>query len=81
MLSRLNCVVVTSTARGHVAEVELSGTHGVREPSFANCDWIVNVAKERFVRRRGALDPLAARRLGAALVVALGLDAQPWRST
>lgn len=74
VLSRLNCVVVTSTARGHVAEVELSVTHGVREPSFANCDWIVNVPKERFVRRRGALDPITTRRLGAALVAALGLD-------
>jgi mRNA-degrading endonuclease toxin of MazEF toxin-antitoxin module len=75
VLSRLNCVVVTSTGRGHVAEVELSKAHGVQEPSFANCDWIVNVAKERFVHRRGALDPLTIRHLNAALVVALGLDA------
>jgi len=74
VLSRLNCVVVTSTARGHVAEVELSSAHGVEDPSFANCDWIVNVAKDRFVRRRGELDPLTIRRLGAALVIALGLD-------
>jgi hypothetical protein len=33
------------------------------------------MAKERFVRRRGALDPITTRRLGAALVAALGLDA------
>jgi mRNA-degrading endonuclease toxin of MazEF toxin-antitoxin module len=75
VLSRLNCVVVTSTARGHVAEVELSKADGVREPSFANCDWIVNVAKDRFVRRRGELDPVTTRRLDVALVIALGLDA------
>ncbi len=79
VLSRLNCVVVTSRARGHVAEVELSAGHGVREPSYANCDWIVNVAKERFLQRRGALDPVAVRYLDAALVVALGLDAGLWR--
>jgi mRNA interferase MazF len=74
VLSRLSCVVVTHTARGHLAEIELSRAHGVDDPSFANCDWIVNVAKDRFVRRRGALDPVTARRLNAALVIALGLD-------
>jgi mRNA interferase MazF len=74
VLSRLTCVVVTSTVRGHAAEVELSASHGVREPSVANCDWVVNVAKERLVRRRGSLDPFTLRRLNAALVLALGLD-------
>lgn len=74
VLSRLNCAVVTSTVRGHVAEVELTKVHGVREPSVINCDWIINVAKERLIRRRGSLDPFTARRLNAALVLALGLD-------
>ncbi len=74
VLSRLNCVVVTSTVRGHVAEVELAGSHGVREPSAANCDWLVNVAKDRFLRHRGELDPSTMRRLNAALVIALGID-------
>jgi mRNA-degrading endonuclease toxin of MazEF toxin-antitoxin module len=77
VLARLNCVVVTRTARGHVAEVELSSAHGVDDPSFANCDRIVNAAKDRFVRRRGELDPVTLRRLGAALVIALGLDVEP----
>ncbi len=74
VLSRLTCVVVTSTVRGHVAEVELSRAHGVREPSVANCDWVVNIAKDRLVHRRGALDPFTLRRLNAALVFSLGLD-------
>jgi mRNA interferase MazF len=74
VLSRLTCVVVTSTVRGHVAEVELSAAHGVREPSVANCDWVINVAKDRLVRHCGALDPSTLRRLNAALVLALGLD-------
>lgn len=74
VLSRLNCVAVTRTVRNHVAEVALTGEHGVEEPSAANCDWIVNVAKDRLVRRRGALDPFTLRRLDAALVIALGLD-------
>jgi mRNA interferase MazF len=74
VLTRLTCVVVTSRIRGHVAEVELNGSHGVSEPSVANCDWVINVSKDRLVRRRGALDPVTTRRLNAALVVALGLD-------
>jgi mRNA-degrading endonuclease toxin of MazEF toxin-antitoxin module len=74
VLARLSCVVVTSTVRGHVAEVELSRSHGVHEPSVANCDWLINVAKDRLVRRRGALDPFTIRRLNVALVIALGLD-------
>lgn len=74
VLARLTCVVVTSTVRGHVAEVELSRAHGVTEPSVANCDWVLNIPKERLVRRRGALDPVTVRRLNAALVLALGLD-------
>jgi mRNA-degrading endonuclease toxin of MazEF toxin-antitoxin module len=76
VLARLSCVVVTSTVRGHVAEVELARSHGVREPSVANCDWLVNVAKDRLVRRRGSLDLVTLRRLNAALVLALGLDVE-----
>ncbi|HEY7961347.1 MAG TPA: type II toxin-antitoxin system PemK/MazF family toxin [Solirubrobacteraceae bacterium] len=76
VLSRLVCVAVTSTMRGHVAEVELSSAHGVREPSAANCDWLLTVPKDRLVRRRGALDALTMRRLDAALVAALGLDVE-----
>lgn len=74
VLSRLTCVVVTSTVRDHVAEVELSRAHGVEEPSVANCDWVINLAKDRLVRHRGSLDPFTLRRLNAALVLALGLD-------
>lgn len=74
VLSRLNCVAVTSTVRGHPAEVELSRSHGVDEPSVANCDWIMNLPKASLLRRRGALDPITTRRLNAALVVALELD-------
>lgn len=74
ILTRLNCVVVTSTVRGHLAEVELTRSHGLHEPSVANCDWLVNVAKDRLIHRRGSLDPVTVRRLNAALVLALGLD-------
>jgi mRNA interferase MazF len=74
VLASLVCVVVTSTVRGHVAEVELSREHGVEEPSVANCDWVVTLRKERLLRRRGQLDPVTIRLLNDALVVALGLN-------
>jgi len=74
VLGRLVCVGITKTGRGHPAEVELSSEHGVDEPSFANCDWVITVAKDRLLRRRGQLDPVTLRRLNAALVLALGLD-------
>lgn len=74
VLDRLVCIAVTKTVRGHPAEVELSRSHGVDEPSVANCDWLMTLAKGRFVHRRGQLDPVTTRRVNAALVVALGLD-------
>jgi mRNA interferase MazF len=74
VLSRLVCVAITKTVRGHPAEVELSRSHGVDEPSVANCDWVITVSKDRLRRRRGQLDPITIRRLNAALVLALGLD-------
>jgi mRNA-degrading endonuclease toxin of MazEF toxin-antitoxin module len=74
VLSRLNCVAITSKLRNHLAEVELTRDHGVEEPSVANCDWVINLAKDRLLHRRGMLDPIVLRRLNAALVLALGLD-------
>jgi mRNA interferase MazF len=74
VLSRVAAVVVTSTIRGHAAEVELGRSHGLEEPSAANCDWLITIAKDRLIRHRGELDPVTTRRLNAALVVALGLD-------
>ncbi|MGH2912649.1 MAG: type II toxin-antitoxin system PemK/MazF family toxin [Solirubrobacteraceae bacterium] len=74
VLNRLVCVAVTKTVRGHPAEVELSRSHGLEEPSVANCDWVMTVPKDRLVRRRGELDALTVRRMNAALVLALGLD-------
>jgi len=74
VLTRLNVVLVTSTIRGHAAEVEIDERHGLEHASAANCDMIVNIRKDRLVRRRGALDPETLRLLNTALKVALGLD-------
>lgn len=74
VLNALTAVAITSTIRGHVAEVELAERHGLDHPSVANCDIVVNVSKALLTRRRGALDPETLRHLDVALALALGLD-------
>ena len=74
VLSRVTCVAITKTARGHMAEIELSRADGVEEGSVANCDWLVTLSKDSLLRHRGRLGPATLRRLNAAIVLALGLD-------
>jgi mRNA-degrading endonuclease toxin of MazEF toxin-antitoxin module len=74
VLTRLVCVAITSTFHEHPAEIELSASHGIIEPSAANCDWLITLGKDKLLRRRGVLDSITLRRLNAALVLALGLD-------
>ena len=74
VLSRVTCVAITKTARGHMAEVELSEAEGVEEGCVANCDWLVTLSKDSLLRRRGRLGPATLPRLNAAIVLALGLD-------
>jgi mRNA interferase MazF len=67
------CVVVSSTRRNHVAEVELDDDEGLDHPSGANCDNLVTVKRSWFVRRRGSLGPAKLDQLDAALRLALDL--------
>jgi mRNA interferase MazF len=74
VLSSLVCVLVTSTRRGHVAEVGLGDDEGLDHDSAANCDNVFTLTTSRFTRRRGRLGPVALARFDDALAVALGLD-------
>lgn len=65
--------VVTSTVRGHVAEVQVNADEGLRHLSAVNCDNLVTVDKARLVRRLGALGPVKIQQLDDALRLALGL--------
>lgn len=73
LLSSLVCVLVTSTFHGHVAEVELGASEGLKRDSAANCDNVFTLPKSVLTRRRGRLGPAKLVDLDHALAVALGL--------
>jgi mRNA interferase MazF len=74
LLSALVCVLVTSTFRGHVAEVELGPAEGLDHDCALNCDNLFTLPKDVLVRRRGQLGPDKLAQFDRALVVALGLS-------
>jgi len=76
VLSAVAVVLVTSTERGHPAEVVLDGEHlDLRDRLVANCDDLATLSKQRLVRYRGHLSPPQLAALDRALAIALGLDA------
>lgn len=73
VLRSVVCATVSSTIRGHRAELEVNSDEGLDHPSAVNCDNLVTVSKTRLTRRRGALGPTRLRMLDAALRLALDL--------
>ncbi len=73
IVSSIVCVLVTSSFRGHVAEVEVGVAEGLDRSSAANCDNIFTLPKRVLTRRRGVLGPMKLAELDRALLVALGL--------
>ena len=73
LLRTIVCVLVTSTFRGHVAEVELGPPEGLDHDCAANCDNVFTLPKDVLVRHRGRLGPDKAAQFDRALIVALGL--------
>lgn len=67
------CVLVTTSVRGHVAEVVLDEADGLDHESAANCDNIFTLPKTVLVRRRGRLSPAKLAQFDRALGIALGL--------
>ncbi len=72
-LSALVCVLVTSTFRGHVAEVAIGPDEGLDHDCAVNCDNVFTLPKQVLVRRRGRLGPDKVLQFDRALSVALGL--------
>ena len=66
-------VVVSSTIRGHRAEVELNADEGLTHACAANCDNMVTVRKRHLRTRLGTLGPAKLRQLDVALRLALDL--------
>ena len=73
LVSSLVCVLVTSTIRGHVAEVEIGTAEGLARDSAVNCDNVLTLPVTVLARRRGRLGPVALAEFNQALRVALGL--------
>ena len=75
VLGSVTVVLVTTTVRGHPAEVALgpSGELDLAD-SVANCDDIATLPKARLGRYRGRLSLEEGLALDGALKVALGLD-------
>ncbi len=73
VLRSVVCAIVTSTVRGHPAEISVNADEGLDDPSAVNCDNLVTVAKQALTRRRGTLGPVRLRQLDHALRVALDL--------
>ncbi len=74
ILSSVVCVLVTSSFRGHVAEVEVGLHEGLDGRSAANCDNLFTLPKRVLTRRRGALGSAKLAELDRALMVSLGLE-------
>lgn len=71
--SSVTVVLVTSTVRGHPAEVPLDVEHGLSHSSVANCDEIYTVSKNRLVRRLGSVPLQGMRQLEHAIRLSLDL--------
>jgi mRNA interferase MazF len=66
---------VTSTIRGLSTEVPVGLDDGIRHPSVANLDNVQLLARHRFRRRVGRVQPATMRALCVALSVALDCPA------
>jgi mRNA interferase MazF len=74
VLSSVVCVLITSSFRGHVAEVAVGRAEGLDHESAANCDNVFTLPLRVLTRPRGRLDAGKLLELDAALTIALGLD-------
>lgn len=74
LLSRLVCVLVTSTFHHHVAEVAIGHDEGLTRDCAANCDNVFTVPIASLTRHRGHLGSAKLAELDTALTIALGLD-------
>ncbi len=74
VLSAITVALITSTVRDLPTEVPVGRAHGLDHECVINCDNIVTVSKDAFLRYRGHLGPEELFRLRRTLMVAIGLD-------
>src|SRR5260221_124101 len=73
-LDKLTVAEITSSGKGYPTEVSIGQKANLPKESFVQLDNIQTVAKDRFVKYLGALDPVSMKQIGRKLVLALGLE-------
>lgn len=77
VISHLNKVTVaeiTSSGKGYPTEVAIGQHANLPKESFVQLDNLQTVAKPRFVKYIGALDPSTMRTVARKIILALGLE-------
>src|SRR5262249_32018721 len=73
-LNKLTVAEITTTGKGYPTEVPLGQKANLPKESYVQLDNIQTVAKDRFVKYLGSLDPTTMRIVGRKLILALGLE-------
>ena len=73
-LSKVTVAEVTTKGKGYPTEVAIGQAGNLSRESYVQLDNIQTVAKQRFVRYLGTLDPDTMRAVGRKIILALGLE-------
>lgn len=73
-VNKVTVAEITSSGKGYPTEVAIGQKANLARESYVQLDNIQTVAKSRFVKYVGALDPATMRIVGQKTILALGLD-------
>jgi mRNA-degrading endonuclease toxin of MazEF toxin-antitoxin module len=73
-LNKLTVAEITSASKGYPTEVAVGQKANLPKESYVQLDNIQTVAKDRFVKYLGAIEPDLMHTVGRKLVLALGLE-------
>lgn len=73
-VNKLTVAELTTAGKGYPTEVAVGQMANLPKSSFVQLDNIQTVAKTRFVKCFGALDPATMRVVGQRVILALGLE-------
>ena len=73
-LNKVTIAEVTTQGKGYPTEVAIGRLGNLARESYVQLDNIQTVAKQRFSRYLGTLDPDTMRTVGRKIILALGLE-------
>ena len=73
-VNKVTVAEITSRGKGYPTEVAIGQKANLPRESYVQLDNVQTVAKTRFVKYLGTLDPATMRTVGRKLVLALGLE-------